>query len=214
MNKTIKEATKEEIKEAYVNKAPLLIWSKRQASVITDIQHLYSTGEIEYKRICTFNLKQATKCNLGFEFRIWKSNKDRKERLKKRVFSLIESGKAQFLTLTFSPSFLERETSEETRRRYIRRFLKEQCSGYVANIDFGEDNDREHYHAVVVPRADRIDYQPYVDFFDNSRIYAQNIPLVNTEKSRDCLALYINKLTNHALKDNGHYQRLIFSRGC
>lgn len=214
MNKTIKEATKEEIKEAYINKAPLLIWSKRQKSVISDIQHLYSTGEIEYKRICTFNLKQATKCNLGFEFRVWRSNKERKERIKKRIFSLIETQNAWFLTLTFSPAFLERETSEETRRRYIRRFLKEQCIGYIANVDYGKTNDREHYHAVVVPRGSKVDFKPYCAFFDNSRIDAEKIALVNTEKSRDCLARYINKLTNHALKDSGHSQRLIYSRGC
>lgn len=214
MNKTLKEATTEEVKDAYINKAPLMIWTKRQESVITDIQRLYSTGEIEYKRICTFRLKQALQCNLGFEFRLWRANKNRKERIKKRIFSLIETQNAYFLTLTFSPAFLERETSEETRRRYIRRFLKEQCIGYVANVDYGKTNDREHYHAVVVPRGSLVDFKPYCDFFDKSRIDAEKISLVNTEKSRDCLARYINKLTNHALKDSGHSQRLIYSRGC
>lgn len=213
MNKTIKEATTEEIKNAYNSKVPLLIWNYRQASVITNIDSVSSYGEVFTSKICTFNLKMATKYNLGFEFRIWKSCKDRKERLKKRILRLIETGKAQFLTLTFSPSFFERETSADTRKRYIRRFLKEQCSDYVANIDFGEDNDREHYHAVVVPRSFKIDYKPYCDFFDNSRIYAEDIR-VSDNKNRDNLARYLNKLTNHALKDNGHYQRFIYSRGC
>lgn len=210
MNKTIKEATKSEIAQAYKDKVPTLIYNYRKNSLTCDIKRISELGEVEYQPIASFNLKMAQKYNLGFEFRIWQSNKMRKERIKKRITDYINTGKAQFLTLTFSPAFLSRDTTEETRRRYIARFLKEQCEYYVANIDYGEDNGREHYHAVIVPKNDRIDYQPYNDIFDKSRIYAE--PIIISNKSLDNISRYINKLTNHALKIKGAYQRLIFSR--
>ena len=210
MNKKLKEATKEEIANAYKNQVPLLIWNYRQYSVLTSIERVYDTGVVDYKRICSFNLKMAQNYNMGFEFRIWQSNKMRKERVKKRITEYINTGKAQFVTLTFSPTFFERETSEETRRRYIARFLKEQCEYYVANVDYGEENGREHYHAVIVPKNERIDYKAYNDIFDKSRIYAEDIRV--NDKSFDSVSRYISKLTNHALKIKGEYQRLIFSR--
>lgn len=77
---------------------------------------------------------------------------------------MVGSGNAKFLTLTFNDSFFDRGTSEDTRRKYIRRFLKEQCQEYVANVDYGDKNGREHFHAIVVPKSTRIDYTPYCDF--------------------------------------------------
>ena len=166
------------------------------------------TGEINSR--VGFNRFAAKKANLGFEYSIWESNKARKLRLSKRVSKIVLSKKAQFLTLTFAPSYFERVPNAETRRTYIRRFLKEQCSDYVANIDFGEDNGREHYHAIVIPKNEFIDYQPYCDTFEKSRIYAEHVKV--NGKSVDNISKYINKLTNHALKENGQYKRLIYSR--
>lgn len=209
MNKTIREATKEEVANAYINKVPLLIYNYRKYSLEREINQ--DTGEVI--TFCRFNLPMAKKYNLGFEFRIWQSNKMRKRRLKERVSRIVRSNRAKFLTLTFNNSFLGRETSEETRRRYIRRFLKEQCSEYVANVDYGESEKhthREHYHAIVVPKGERIDYQPYCDFFDGSRIHSEEVKC--NEKSNISISLYINKLTNHSLKASGQYKRLIYSR--
>lgn len=210
MNKTIRQATKEEIATAYQNKVPLLIANYRKASLLREIN--YDTGETT--SLCRFNLSMANRYNLGFEFRIWKSNRDRKNRLKDRVSKIISNGNAIFLTLTFNDSFLSRDTTEQTRRRYVSRFLKEQCKQYVANIDYGEREDcthREHYHAIVIPKAEKIDFKPYCAFFDGSRIYAEKV-LIN-EKSNISISLYINKLTNHALKTSGKAKRLIYSRG-
>lgn len=210
MNKTIRSATHEEIKEAYLNKAPLLISNYRKKSIDYDIVN----EEGEVKLFCSFGLKKAEKVDLGFEFRIWKSNRDRKKRLKDRVSKIISTNRAKFLTLTFNDSFLSRSTSEDTRRRYVSRFLKEQCSQYVANLDFGEREDcthREHYHALVIPKGEKIDYKPYCAFFDGSRIYSEDVRV--NEKSEISISLYINKLTNHALKTSGRAKRLIYSRG-
>lgn len=210
MNKKLRQASKEEISKAYQDKVPLMISNYRKASLERDITE--ETGEINY--YCRFNLHMAERYNMGFEYRIWKSNRDRKKRLKERVAKIIKSNKAQFITLTFNDTFLQRSTSEETRRKYIRRFLKEQCSDYIANIDYGESQKgthREHYHALVIPKAKQIDYSPYCAYFDKSRIYAENVRV--NGKSEISISLYINKLTNHSLKASGQYKRLIYSRG-
>lgn len=208
MNKKLINATKEEIMEAYQSNTISLIHNYRKHSLLFDYMK-EDTGELKY--VCTFDLQKAEAYNLGFEFRVWKSNRDRRNRLKKRISKMLGSSNAKFLTLTFNDSFFERETSEETRRRYIRRFLKEQCSEYVANVDYGDKNGREHFHAIVIPKSTRIDYAPYCDFFDGSRIYSEDILV--SEKSKRSLSLYINKLTNHSLKASGRYKRLIYSRG-
>lgn len=213
MNKKIKEATKEEIAQAYKDKVPLMI-SNIRYRVYSQQDNIFSdmnTGEIISRN--GFNMYVAEKFNKGFEFRIYNSNKARKLRLETRINRIISSDKAKFLTLTFNDEFFKRATSEQTRRRYIARFLKEQCCEYVANIDFGEREDkthREHYHAIVIPKSTRIDYAPYCAFFDNSRIYSENIKA--SAKSSDNLSRYINKLTNHCLKASGQYKRLIYSR--
>ena len=206
MNKTLRQATKDEIANAYINKVPLLIYSYRKASLGYNID--FENGEVE--TFCRFGLPMATRYNLGFEFRIWSSNKKRKQRLLKRVSRIVKSEKAIFLTLTFNDSFFARSTSETTRRRYISRFLKEQCSYYVANVDYGDKNGREHYHALVIPKNDLIDYKPYLAFFNKSCIYAERVD--TSESSQVNISLYISKLTNHALKTSGRYKRLIYSR--
>ena len=209
MNKTLREATTDEIKNAYINKVPLVIWNYRKASIEYDID--YEDGVVN--RYCRFNLSMAKRYNLAFEYRIWQSNKLRKERVLKRVKKIINNGNAIFVTLTFNDKFLNRSTSETTRRRYVSRFLKEQCLYYIANIDYGESQKgthREHYHALVIPKGEKIDYASYSAYFDKSRIFAE--PVIISGKSEDNIAKYISKLTNHSLKSSGQYKKLIYSR--
>lgn len=213
MNKNIKQASLIEIAQAYKDNVPFVI-SNIRYRVFTKQNNIFydmRTGEIISRN--GFNIYVAEKFNKGFEYRIYNSNKQRKFRLETRVSRIIRSNNAKFITLTFNDKFLGRDTTPETRRRYIRRFLKEQCSEYVANLDFGESEKhthREHYHALVVPKHTRIDYKPYCAFFDNSRIYSEDVKV--NDKSKTSISLYINKLTNHALKKSGQYKRLIYSR--
>lgn len=124
----------------------------------------------------------------------------RTSRLRNRVSSLIKSGQAYFITLTFRDDVLE-STSEETRRKYVRRFLKEHCSEYVANIDYGKTTEREHYHAIT---NCNIENWPYG--FHLSKPIAPNL------ESETKLPIYITKLTHHALKKTARGSSLIYSR--
>lgn len=204
MNKKITQATKEEIAISMKNNAISTITKKRRANKV--VNYYEEDGEIEFYN--KYQIEEAEKDNLGLEFRLYMANNKRKERIKARITKMVETNKALFLTLTFSDKMFNRKTTSETRRRYIARFLKEQCSEYLANIDFGSTNGREHYHAVVVPKG-LIDFNRYRDLFD-SNINSKKIRV--NEDSIKNVGVYINKLTNHALKENGEYKRLIYSR--
>ena len=126
----------------------------------------------------------------------------RNQRLKKRIASYINSGNCLFLTLTFDDSVLN-NTSEDTRRQYVRKWLKSYSNCYVANIDFGSKNHREHYHAVMV-------YPLRIESTEWPHGFA-NIKKVKIG-SETPVAKYINKLTNHAIKNTSKRNALIYSQ--
>lgn len=206
MNKKIKECEKSEIIDALHNGAYKVIAKKRKNNLIY-CEYEEDTGELHAHT--TYGLKNALNDNLGLEFRLSQSNHMRKARLKERISNMVNTNHAYFLTLTFNDSVFNRNLSPETRRRYIARFLKSECKEYVANIDFGSSNNREHYHAVVIPKT-IIDFARYREIFDNSNINYKRI--IKGDKDIKKVSLYIAKLTNHALKENGFYKRLIYSR--
>lgn len=115
---------------------------------------------------------------------------------------LINYDKCYFLTLTFTDSILA-STSEETRRRYVARWLKDNCIEYLANIDYGKEKGREHYHAVGTFKK-KVDYTSFNGGSVNSKI------IIN--KNAYKLKNYINKLTYHAMKETTKQVRLIYSR--
>lgn len=139
--------------------------------------------------------REAENINLAFFARV--------RRLKNRIRDMLLQGTCYFVTLTFNDEALER-TSPQTRRKYVTEFCKGQSDTYVANIDFGTENGREHYHAVIM--AEGIDMTPW-DVFGFSK--AQKI---GSEDDCAPLAKYISKLTNHAIKESTHGCRAIFSR--
>lgn len=138
--------------------------------------------------------------------KLYASNRAKVRRVHKRIVGMLytddgEINDCLFVTLTFSDEVLDM-TSQKTRRVYVARFLKSQFKDYVANIDFGDVNSREHYHAII--GAGHIDLSKW--YYDmHSRINVQHIRS-NSKK----IAEYINKLTYHSVKDTAGF--LIYSR--
>lgn len=156
----------------------------------------YVLSEKEYKQlekdITTSGLKQCEKID---------TNKyKRTMRLRKRVSQMIYSQTCYFITLTFDNKTLE-NTNEDTRRQLVRRFLKSQCTEYVANIDYGKTTEREHYHAITNAFVEGWAYGFY------------NVKAIdpNTESEKR-IPMYITKLTHHALKQTVKGSYLIYSR--
>lgn len=128
----------------------------------------------------------------------------RKQRVQDRLGFYIACGDCVFLTLTFDDETLK-NTSAETRRRYVSRFLKENSTDYVANIDFGGKKGREHYHAVAVI-DEKID--PHKWKYGNLDLKR----IRNTHGDVEASTRYLVKLSNHAMKVDGCAPRLIYSR--
>lgn len=146
---------------------------------------------------------------LGELIKLHSLNKNRYKRvlyLRNKVSDIVLNGKAIFLTLTFTDDVLA-STSVETRRKYIRRYLKEECDKYCANIDFGSKNGREHYHAIISAKNDSVDLSKW----NYGAINAQRIRTTENDCKKTCK--YIAKLTSHAVKEStGHAYRIIYSR--
>ena len=132
--------------------------------------------------------------------KINKADLNRNVRLKKRITKYLSMGQCLFLTFTFNDMCLN-NTNEQTRRKYVRRWLKEYSSYYVANIDFGSRNEREHYHALIC--VDRVDPTTW----NNGTI---NVKRVKPTSDGKALAKYISKLTNHAIKETTKRYAIIY----
>lgn len=137
----------------------------------------------------------------------------KRKNIEKRFNAFVESGKAIFVTLTFSNDTLNR-TKEEIRRKYVQRYLKEQCLCFVANIDYGDkvknpdSNEREHYHALVIPRNETVDMESWKGY---GHILVKKVH--TGTKDIEKVSKYVSKLSQHALKECTKIPRLIWSRG-
>ena len=146
-------------------------------------------------------------CEVLEAYRINNAYYHRTTRLKQRI-SKIVTKRSYFLTITWTDYYLSSTSpgylKEGTRREYITRFLKKISTDYVANIDFGEKNNREHYHAVV--QAENINFLDWQ--------YGNLDFKLITYTDNDCveLARYVSKLTNHAIKETTKRQALIYPK--
>lgn len=130
----------------------------------------------------------------------------RATRLRKRIESMLLNGECLFLTLTFNDDTLT-NTNENTRRQLVIRYLKSFNCRYVANIDFGSKNGREHYHAII--NSNSIDLSAWRK---NGNINVERVRNKDIELSKTRLSKYISKLSNHAIKETTKRNALIYSR--
>ena len=121
-------------------------------------------------------------------------------RAREHIARIVNNGNSVFITLTFTDEVLK-NTSAATRRKYVARYLKEQCESYVANIDYSPDKMREHYHGLVSNRVDMSKWQYGFVFVEQVRTHDNDMKRISR---------YITKLTSHAFKVNA--TRLIYSR--
>lgn len=161
--------------------------------------------------------------------KIIKAENNRITRLKSRITLFLDCKEpTNFLTLTFSDKILQNTTPEE-RRRYVKRYLKSQSDYYIANLDFGSKNGREHYHAVILGNVDLEPWRKYgainvQNVGNRKELTRKNIPrrykdlderTVKTLMLRDTekkLAKYVAKLTNHAIKATTKRSAIMYSR--
>lgn len=196
-------------KKADVIRSGLCI-TEKQVSRAFYAQHvLDATGEYVYSEMDTKRAEELQLFHRMFNLENWEEARRinhasyyRMQRLKKRIASMLDSGSCLFLTLTFTDEVL-RKTTEDTRRQAVRRYLKSFGVPYVANIDYGKKNGREHYHAVI--QTDHVDYSAYT-------YGAINGEKIHSAEDYVKLSKYVAKLTNHAIKQTNKRQVIIYSK--
>ena len=125
------------------------------------------------------------------------SKRKKYKRCRHRIEQMVLDGNAWFVTLTFSDKTLER-TSKDTRRQYVRRNLQKHFEIYVANIDYGSKNEREHYHALIYCQHDPTnEIKAFWDKYGFSKVEQVR----TTEDDAIRTTKYVVKLTRHALKE-------------
>lgn len=107
-----------------------------------------------------------------------------------------------FITLTFRNDVLK-NTSYETRRRYVARYLKNNCDFYIANVDYGKKKEREHYHGLINKSIDPTFWIKNYGACKFLRVYKNDYA---------ALSKYITKFTNHTLKETTKFIRPIYCR--
>ena len=135
--------------------------------------------------------------------KLLRSRKDKTQRLKKRL-SIMFQKPCLFLTLTFDNFYIALPFSENRER--VRRFLKSLGCAYVANADWGKENGRLHFHAVV--QLNHIDFNLWK--FGNMAF--QKIYISHTDESKIRLARYMIKLTFHSVKSSTCFSNIMYSR--
>lgn len=114
--------------------------------------------------------------------------------------------KVYFLTLTFNDRSMGFKA--EYRRDLVGRTLNAHCEDYIANVDYGKLNEREHFHAVVVAN-DIVEEErdgkkrfvsPWLDEYASKYGYYKVEIVGITPEDTSKLSRYIAKLCNHSIK--------------
>lgn len=170
----------------------LMPLDKSQNDLLNNLQpYLFSDLNEEYSEIELKSLKQ-----------LYDARRQKVARLKKRVKRMIDRSEfVYFFTLTWRDEVLN-NTSQKTRRTYVQRFLSSlDYIDYFANIDFGSETEREHYHAIVCLKSFNLPEWEYGWFYyEKVRVNGKSISRISN---------YVNKLTYHAYKDSTKNERCI-----
>lgn len=114
-----------------------------------------------------------------------------------------------FITLTFNDDALS--LKDTWRRKLINELLRDNCDDFICNIDYGKLGDREHYHAVIVPKIDKM---PHLEkrngkdrlvckWLDDYRLKYGYYSIEDIKTDDDDVirvGRYIAKLSNHSIK--------------
>lgn len=161
----------------------------------------------KYKRFCFENGLKVEK-NKKLES-ILSSRYNKIGRIRSHFVWLYHNKKyIYFLTFTFSDDNISK--CDRTRKDYIKKSLysfdKDIC--FILNIDYGKKNERLHYHAIVGTDLS-FDLKKHLENTYDDFTYCE--PVRFDDSSFKSIPKYLNKLTNHAVKDSTKHSRIIFN---
>lgn len=124
-------------------------------------------------------------------------------RLRSRIELMLNLGDCIFLTFTFTDTSLSKYNTDYL-RLCVKRYLNLYSALYIANVDYGKENGRIHFHAVAL--TGHVNFKAW-------KFGSINAQRVHSVEDSLCLARYVTKLSNHALKESTRRQSIIYSRG-
>lgn len=134
-----------------------------------------------------------------------KSYQRRDSRLKKRLEKMLKNDFTYFITFTIAPAHYG--LNYDTYLRKIKEALNTaNASAWVLNSDYGDENNRLHFHCVAT-FGRQLDYNTINVIYQYGSI---NYRLIYN-KNEKALREYLNKTYNHAIKQSAgkiHYSRL------
>lgn len=118
----------------------------------------------------------------------------RKNTCRKRIEYIISNYKKwKFVTFTFDNEHIKLD--KKTLERRIKETLNAYTDNWIYNEDHGDINERLHYHAII-GFNEEFDLKEFINYYGYGAIkitsYKNNARALNT---------YINKLTNHSMKE-------------
>lgn len=203
-------------------KENILFWA-RKAHALANLQFCHDVMDVSFEEICS-----QEEYFLAFYPNEWQeamrinaANYARKTRLQQKLTLLLSKYDCVFATFNFSPEYLSR-TNSKTRRTNMQRFLNTLDVPYIANIDFGSENEyvdrhgntrtgtgREHYHAVIAKVLTRAELS-YYRSLGYGCVQCKRIRNTGADIAR--LSKYVSKLSNHAVKVTTRRHSLLYSR--
>lgn len=157
-------------------------------------------------------------------YKIIDNSKKKTNRIRKRIETMLfqlqfyDNLKAYFITLTFNDNTMN-STNEDTRHQKVFRTLKNLPGliDYVANIDYGKENEREHYHGIIlVNESFNFEKTKINNLFKFSLPIWDKVGFSDLKEvkilNEKALSKYINKFTNHAKKDTTKKKRVIYCK--
>lgn len=131
----------------------------------------------------------------------------REKRLRGRVRYMFQTKRPVFfLTFTFNNESLS-HYSEKHLKRAVLKWVHNFADIFIVNKDFGSQNARLHYHALVVAKSDFVDLSTWSLGYFFARVCGKRASDIAN------LGAYVAKLSRHAIKESAATdERIVYSR--
>lgn len=129
-------------------------------------------------------------------------------RVKKRVVYLMARFQyVWFCTFTFDNYYINK--CDRTKRDLIKNTLSLISDvHYILNVDYGSKTEREHYHCIL---GTNFDLDVNQIFQEKYSCFCSALKVRSTEDDYNRLSKYINKLSNHCIKESTKNKRIIYN---
>lgn len=128
-------------------------------------------------------------------------------RIKRRLIYLLTNfDYIWFITFTFDDYYINK--CDRTKRDLIKSSLFGYDFKYILNVDYGSKTEREHYHCIL---ATNYNFNLDDHIKNVYPCFSSSILCNSSLNDYKRLSKYINKLTNHCIKDTTKNKRIYFN---